>query len=129
MIFMFCLKSAAYFRAVSYTWSRIRTVMPRSVVVFVRAMKCWATSTVCKITPWQARVTCGNPRGSIGLYLEQYGGSWATRVHTPPLAGARDVRNPPRCDRVILGTVRRMVGPPTLQPQAIGEPLQVCLEQ
>jgi hypothetical protein len=30
--------------------------------------------SVRKITPPQARVTCGNSRCSIGLYFEQYGG-------------------------------------------------------
>jgi hypothetical protein len=29
-------------------------------------------ATLVKITPWQARVTCGKRRCSIGLYLEQY---------------------------------------------------------
>src|SRR4051794_25549418 len=33
-----------------------------------------ATSTVWKMTPWQARVTWGNTRCSIGLCLEKYGG-------------------------------------------------------
>jgi len=80
---MVCLKSAAYWRPVWYTLSRTRTVTRRPVVVFVRAMQCRAMSTVWKRTPWQARVMCGNARCAIGLCLEPYGGSWATRLSRP----------------------------------------------
>jgi site-specific recombinase XerC len=31
----------------------------------------WTRATLVKITPWQARVTCGKSRCSMGLYLEQ----------------------------------------------------------
>src|SRR4030095_9595711 len=48
-------------------------------------------------------------------------------VQDHPLAGARDVRKHPRFDRVILGTVRRVVGHTALQPQAIVYPVHVCL--
>ena len=71
---MLCLKSAAYLRPVWYALSSVRTVTRRPVVVFARSMNCRAMSTVWKITPWQARVMCGNTRCSIGLCLEQYGG-------------------------------------------------------
>ncbi len=51
------------------------------------------------------------------------------RVEDHPLAGARDVREHPVFDRIVLGTVRRIVGHTNLQPQPIGQPLEVFLEQ
>ena len=44
-------------------------------------------------------------------------------------AGARDVREYAVFDQIMLGTVRRIVRHTNLQPQPIGEPLQVCFEQ
>ena len=51
------------------------------------------------------------------------------RVEDHPLAGARDVRKHPVFDRIVLGTVWRIVGHADLQPQTIGQPLQVFFEQ
>jgi rRNA maturation protein Nop10 len=76
---MFCLKSAAYWRPVWYTLSRIRTVTRRPVVVFARAMNCRAMSTVRKITPWQARVMCGNAV-ALKPRCEEKGLSWAYTI-------------------------------------------------
>ena len=51
------------------------------------------------------------------------------RMKDHPLAGACDVREHPVFDRVMLGTVRWIVGHPNFQPPPIGQPLQVFLEQ
>ena len=51
------------------------------------------------------------------------------RMEDHPLAGPSDVWEHLVFDRVILGTVRRIVGHTNLQPQPIGEPLEVFLEQ
>ena len=47
------------------------------------------------------------------------------RMEDHALAGPRDVREHPVFDRVMLGTVRRIVGHTNLQPQPIGEGLEV----
>ncbi len=51
------------------------------------------------------------------------------RVEDHPLAGAGDVREHLVFDRIVLGTVRRIVGYTYLQPQPIRQPLQVFFEQ
>jgi hypothetical protein len=51
------------------------------------------------------------------------------RMKDHPLAGTRDMREHLVFDRVMLGTVRRIVGHTHCQPQPIGEPLEVFLEQ
>ena len=44
------------------------------VLVLAVSINRFTNSTLSKITPWHARLTCGNSRCSIGLYFEQYGG-------------------------------------------------------
>src|SRR3954452_10254333 len=52
------------------------------VLVLAFSINSLTNPTLSKITPWHARVRCGNSRCSIGLYFEQYGGECATRIST-----------------------------------------------
>ena len=46
----------------------------RSLLVIAFSINSFASFPLSKITPWHARLTCGNSRCSIGLYFEQYRG-------------------------------------------------------